>query len=553
MMCTLPGLPMFGHGQIEAFTEKYGMEYKRPRYEETPNQHLVERHQREIAPLLKNRHVFAESANFWLFDFWREDGTVDENVFAWSNRAGDQRALVVYHNKYGSTSGTLHGSAAKGDKATGSLRTMKLHEALGLPGDGNPVLAYQDNKNGLHYLRWVKEIRDIGLRLQLHAYQYHVLQNWRVLQPTAEYPWDALCSDLNGHGVWSLDEALDKFKLRPVHAALRRALDADLLRCYADLAETEAETADGKPLARASEAPCGRDETFEALTARAGRFFREAMATLDGGQAHARGSDEPESVAPGANADASQDRVDGAENRYRSAQRKYRELLEAASRVPQLEKQCAQRTLPAEARVVLPSYSPMVSAPAVWSPVAAWCLVTAFAELLPPERNRGEVFDKLYLRSVLAETFHPLGLEGEEGYRAAARVRLLITEEDGAAQQHRVNWDDPDVAWLTGLHEAQGNRWFNKEAHERLVWWRLLPRLVDLAEKDPTGKSPATTRDFRALEAEAQEATRAAEAAGFNLDKLRPSEKAGAAAGDPETEKALDPKADEHEPAGRRR
>ena len=27
MMATLPGLPMFGHGQIEGYTEKYGMEY----------------------------------------------------------------------------------------------------------------------------------------------------------------------------------------------------------------------------------------------------------------------------------------------------------------------------------------------------------------------------------------------------------------------------------------------------------------------------------------------------------------------------------------------
>ena len=34
MMSTLPGLPMFGHGQIEGFTEKYGMEYRWPRYDE---------------------------------------------------------------------------------------------------------------------------------------------------------------------------------------------------------------------------------------------------------------------------------------------------------------------------------------------------------------------------------------------------------------------------------------------------------------------------------------------------------------------------------------
>ena len=61
LMATLPGLPMFGHGQIEGFTEKYGMEYQRPRYDETPDHWLVERHEREIAPLLKRRWLFAES------------------------------------------------------------------------------------------------------------------------------------------------------------------------------------------------------------------------------------------------------------------------------------------------------------------------------------------------------------------------------------------------------------------------------------------------------------------------------------------------------------
>ncbi len=98
MMSTLPGLPMFGHGQIEGFTEKYGMEYRWPRYEENPDRWLVERHEREIAPLLKRRWLFAESANFLLYDFYGANGSVNEDVFAYSNRAGSERALVVYHN-----------------------------------------------------------------------------------------------------------------------------------------------------------------------------------------------------------------------------------------------------------------------------------------------------------------------------------------------------------------------------------------------------------------------------------------------------------------------
>ena len=59
LMATLPGLPMFGHGQVEGFTEKYGMEYYRPRYDEWSNDSLVERHNREIAPLLHDRALFA--------------------------------------------------------------------------------------------------------------------------------------------------------------------------------------------------------------------------------------------------------------------------------------------------------------------------------------------------------------------------------------------------------------------------------------------------------------------------------------------------------------
>ena len=100
MMATLPGLPMFGHGQIEGFTEKYGMEYRRARYQEDPDRGLVARHEREIAPLLHQRWLFAESDNFLLYDFYRPDGSVDENVFAYSNRRGDHRALVIYHNRF---------------------------------------------------------------------------------------------------------------------------------------------------------------------------------------------------------------------------------------------------------------------------------------------------------------------------------------------------------------------------------------------------------------------------------------------------------------------
>jgi hypothetical protein len=66
LLSTMPGLPMFGHGQVEGYSEKYGMEYYRPYWDETPDQGLVDHHASTIFPLLHRRKVFAEVENFRL-------------------------------------------------------------------------------------------------------------------------------------------------------------------------------------------------------------------------------------------------------------------------------------------------------------------------------------------------------------------------------------------------------------------------------------------------------------------------------------------------------
>jgi hypothetical protein len=85
MLITLPGLPMFGHGQIEGFAEKYGMEYKRSYYDEHVDDHLVWRHEAEIFPLMAKRYLFSGVEYFEFYDFIDENGNVVENVYAFSN------------------------------------------------------------------------------------------------------------------------------------------------------------------------------------------------------------------------------------------------------------------------------------------------------------------------------------------------------------------------------------------------------------------------------------------------------------------------------------
>ena len=157
------------------------MEYRWPRYQEDPDHWLVERHEREVAPLLKRRWLFAESAHFLLYDFFHPSGSVNEDVFAYSNRTGGERALVVYHNRYADAHGTIDSSAAYADKGSGQLRQRRLAEGLGLSGDRGAVIAWRDSLTGLEYLRRAGDLYDRGLTLNLHAYQCHVFLDWHEL------------------------------------------------------------------------------------------------------------------------------------------------------------------------------------------------------------------------------------------------------------------------------------------------------------------------------------------------------------------------------------
>src|SRR5437763_1445407 len=177
LMSTMPGLPMFGHGQVEGFTEKYGMEYRRAYWDEQPDTWLIERPDREIAPLLHRRHLFAEVDEFLFYDFVRDDGSPDEDVFAYSNRAGGETSLVVYHNRYKTTTGRLKQSApfmAHMPDGGRELTQRSLGEGLGIHPEDGWFVVLRDARSGLESLRRSTEIRDEGLRLTLEGYACRV-------------------------------------------------------------------------------------------------------------------------------------------------------------------------------------------------------------------------------------------------------------------------------------------------------------------------------------------------------------------------------------------
>jgi hypothetical protein len=224
LMATLPGLPMLGHGQVEGFAEKYGMEFRRATLDERPDEWLVERHEREIFPLLHRRGQFAEARDFLLYDFVAGDGSIDENVFAYSNGSGPSRSLVIYHNRYGSTAGRIRASAAyavKQHDGSKELTHRTLADGLGLRDADGAFISFRDARTGLEYLRSAAELRAQGLSLSLDAYQCHVFWEFRELQDGATGQWSRLAALLDGRGVPSLEGALRELQLEPVHEPVR--------------------------------------------------------------------------------------------------------------------------------------------------------------------------------------------------------------------------------------------------------------------------------------------------------------------------------------------
>jgi hypothetical protein len=236
VMVTMPGLPMFGHGQIEGYAEKYGMEYYRPYWDEAPDHALIHRHETDVFPLVHHRRIFANVDNFRLYDFYTSSGSVDENVYAYSNSEGSQAALVVYHNRFGSTSGWIKTSLPYLIKSSdGSyLETQELADALHLNAGSNTFVTFRDYIDKLEYIRSVQEIHERGMFFALDAYKHHVFMDFQLVSGR-EY--EELNAHLNGRGVSNLDVARREIILGPVLQPLGQVINATNLSNLVELAQ----------------------------------------------------------------------------------------------------------------------------------------------------------------------------------------------------------------------------------------------------------------------------------------------------------------------------
>lgn len=455
MMATIPGLPMFGHGQVEGYAEKYGMEFRKAYWDEKPNPWLVERHERQVFPILHRRYLFAEVENFLLYDFFTPEGYVDENVFAYSNRAGEQKSLVLYHNRYAETRGSIRISAAyalKGGEGDKTLVQRSLAEGLQLSSDNDVYLVFRDAVSNLEYIRHSKTLCDNGLYAELHAYQVHVFVDFREVRENEWGHYGQLSAYLSGRGVPSIDEALKELFLAPVHNPFRMLVSAPAFKWLMEARVTEAQPELNKPVLEQVE-----------------QKLRDLLRAVE----HAtHGPGDVDAIA-------------------RAIRDKLATLLALPETLDKLKPTAAGAVYDEAAAYVA---APLAEDdPAVWGTLLGWLFTHSLGEMvdeaLAPEISRSWM-DEWLLGKIIAGALTEMEMPDDAAWRVVATIKLMLgyrawletLEPDDRLQPYavlRTALSNGEVQAYIGVNRYKEILWFNQESFERLVWWISLLATIE--------------------------------------------------------------------------
>jgi len=471
MMCTMPGLPMFGHGQVDGFTEKYGMEYVKAYRDEQPDAALVDRHRREIFPLLKRRRLFAEVDHFRLYDFETPDGKVDEDVFAWSNRSGEDRALLLFHNRYKQTHGRVRTSVPFLG-ASGAMEHSSLAEGLGLSTDEGICSLFRDHPTGLEYVRVNRDLARDGFDAELGAFRHHAFVDWREVRASAEAPYDELARHLAGAGVPSVADALIELKYKAIHVPFLEAVNVGSAEWLLDGPHTvkaaAAATADSAAEEEAALAPIVAQSRRLPPPEVEEAFLRKARDLADGIASLHKGF-EPDAATE-----------DALLQRFRTA-------WEHADAAPS-------------------------------GPVAPWHFATAllFCDVLrtlragaAPESAPEAAVREWHADRVLARAFREAGASTDDAAETAELLAILAARSpvEGVSTALPALLLEPHVRAFLKVNVYEAVVWFDKERLDRLAGGLLLAAAFD-----------ATRFDAARATLEARSLSDLAEKAGFRLE-----------------------------------
>ena len=169
VMATLPGLPMLGHGQVQGFGEKYGMEFRRATLDEQPDPWLARAARARDLPAPPPAGVVRRGARLPAVRLRDRRRRATSTSSPTRTGAGRTRSLVLYHDAVrdddAGRSASRRRTPSRRPTARRRLVRRSLAEGLGLPNDPAAFVAFRDARTGLEYLRSCRELRERGLGL----------------------------------------------------------------------------------------------------------------------------------------------------------------------------------------------------------------------------------------------------------------------------------------------------------------------------------------------------------------------------------------------------
>lgn len=493
MLVTLPGLPMFGHGQIQGYTEKYGMEYRRAYWDEEADMDLVRRHEAEVFPLMRKRYLFSHAEDFVLYDFWVHNGDVDENVYVYTNRAGQEKALVIYNNAYNTTSGWIRSSVRinRGSTDKPEYFTTTLGEALDASREGPYYYVFRDHRTDLEYIRHGPQLHEQGLFVQLGGYQYHVFLDFREIYDH-DGAWGQLAAHVGGGGVRSIDVARIELLLAPVLEPFREAMSSYYIA----------------EVAKAGQA-LGLQESLETrvlapLEDALRQFFAEVA------------------------------RREHIEINSRAVMQHIRADVERLLRLRDAVEHLKERAPEVHALLRRLVSEDREAAGRNWRVLAAWVLMRNVDRVLAPTEPDGAPADwiddwRLFniMRDALARAH---GREEQAAMDSliipvvlnyGARITGVTQSDDTVADPRwpQAFFEDPKVRECLAIHSHGGVLWLNKERMERLMGMALLTTVAAALEEFQPDE-PAFAERAKAAYERVQKILGIVEAAEFQVGKI---------------------------------
>jgi hypothetical protein len=470
----------------------------------------VNRHIEQIFPLLRKRYLFAEVRDFLLYDCYSTDGYVNEDVFAYSNCSGDERSLVVYHNRFASTRGWIRSSAAFSIKssATGERRLVQrtLGEGLGLVNDEDRYCIFRDHLTGLEYIRNNRQIHEQGLYIELDAYKCYVFLDFREVQEDQWRQYAQLSAYLDGRGVPDIQEVLKELFLQPIHYPFRELVNSGMFRWLID---NRANVTDQQSQTY--------QQVLDEVESKALTMLREVK------------------------------RFNNASGNEVEIATSIRKEVKALLDLPIFD---ARYPMPGSRKYkgaikfltsLSDSHSPLLDGdPYVWSVLLAWIFTHSLGKITSPDTKVDEIasisrswIDEWLLGKMISSAIQGLGLEQTIAWRAVETVKLLVSHQGwqrtDAKRKSRAYTilqslvNDVDVQRFLSFNRYQGVLWFNKEAFDHLLWWMFVIASLETCVEAEAGGEPRAgqvTEDILAEYEVIKRLLEAEKASGYHVETL---------------------------------